>query len=60
MISASRAISHHKVRSAWLRITRVEALEINCRNCDRIDTIGITIKVALVAMRGTVATGKDK
>ena len=38
----------------------MEALEIDCWNCDRIDTIGITIKVALVAKRGTVATGKDK
>lgn len=60
MIAASRAISHHKVRSARLRINRVETLEIDCRDRDGVDTIGVTIKVALVTRPSTVSTGKDK
>ena len=38
----------------------MEAFKINCGNCDGINAIRVAVKIALVTMCSTIATGKDE
>lgn len=38
----------------------MEAFEIDCRDCDGKNAVGVAVKVALVSKRGAIATGKDE
>ena len=55
-----RAISHDKVRGTRFRIDRMESLVVDCGDRDRIYAISIPVEVALVAVRGAVATSKHE
>jgi hypothetical protein len=60
VLATPRAISHDKVRGTGFRINRMESLVVDCSDRDRIDTISIPVKVALVAVCGAVPTSKHK
>lgn len=58
MMGTSRAISYDHVGRARLRVVRMQALVIDGRNCHRIDTVRITIEIALITVSCTVTAGK--
>jgi hypothetical protein len=60
VVAASRAISYNEVRGAWFRVDRVETFVIDSRDGYGINTICISIKIALVTIPGTIATSKDE
>lgn len=53
-IAASAAVRYHHIRRATLRIVRMLSLTINGSDRNAIDTIRVSIKIAIVVSRGSV------
>lgn len=60
MLSASGAVRHDHVRSAWLGVVGVKTFIVYSRDRHRIYTIRISVEVALIAVRSTISTRKHE
>ena len=60
IFTTSRTVSDDQVCSTSFRVIRMKTLMIDSGDGDRIDTVRITVKVALVVMGCTVSTGVNK
>ena len=55
MFPAPRTICHDHVGCTSFRVGWVKAHVVDCTNCYRVDTIRVTVEIALVFMPSTVA-----
>jgi len=60
VFTSTRAVSHHHIRRARLWIVRPGTGIVHCTNCDRVNGVRVSVKVALVSMGSAISTREYK